>query len=139
MGVATHLVDKSVWARAHQAAVGEALQPFLERGLLATCAVVDLEVLFSARNAADHARGRMLRSGFEWLPLTDEIGTRAIEVQSLLAEKGHHRAASIPDLLVAATAERHGATVLHYDADFDTIAAVTQQSVRWVVPPGSAD
>ncbi|MFF7211270.1 hypothetical protein ACFZAU_12140 [Streptomyces sp. NPDC008238] len=53
--------------------------------------------------------------------------------------KGQHRAASIADLLIATTAERYRITVLHYDADFDTIAAVTNQAVRRVVPPGSAD
>ncbi|RLL67449.1 PIN domain nuclease [Streptomyces sp. Z26] len=139
MAVATHLVDKSAWARSKQPAVRAALLPLLDRGLLATCAVVDLEVLYSTRNATDHARGRAMRSGFEWLPLTDEIGSRAIEVQALLAAQGHHRAASVPDLLIAATAERHGVTVLHYDADFDTIAAVTGQPSQWVVPAGTAD
>jgi hypothetical protein len=43
----------------------------------------------------------------------------------------------IPDLLVAATAEVHGATVLHHDRDFERIAAVTGQPTRWIVPPGS--
>ncbi|MDX3094448.1 PIN domain nuclease [Streptomyces sp. ME01-24h] len=139
MAVTRYLVDKSVWARARQPVVRSALLPLLERGLIATCAVVDLEILYSTRNAADHARARSARTGFAWLPLTDEIGARAVEVQGLLAEKGHHRAASIADLLIAATAERHRVTVLHYDADFDTIAAVTDQPVQWVVPPGSAD
>ncbi|WP_329187224.1 PIN domain nuclease [Actinacidiphila glaucinigra] len=139
MAVTRYLVDKSAWARAKQPVVRTALLPLLERGLISTCAVLDLEILYSTRNATDHARARSARSGFEWLPLTDEIGARAIEVQALLAEKGHHRAASIADLLIAATAERYRVTVLHYDADFDTIAAVTNQAVQWVVPPGSAD
>lgn len=139
MAVARYLVDKSAWSRARQPVVRAALLPLLERGLLATCAVIDLEVLFSARSAEDYARGRAARAGFEWLPMTDEVGARAVEVQSLLAAKGQHRAASIPDLLIAATAERYGVTVLHYDADFDTIATVTGQPMKWVVEPGDAD
>lgn len=132
-----YLVDKSAWARFKHPEVRSRLLPLIERGLIATCAVVDLEVLYSARNAEDHARARSARLGFEWLPLTDEIGSRSVEVQALLAQRGHHRAASVADLLIAATAERHGATVLHYDADYDTIAAVTGQRVEWVAPPGS--
>ncbi|WP_455351064.1 PIN domain-containing protein [Streptomyces sp. SYSU K217416] len=139
MAVAKYLVDKSAWARAGHPLVRAALWPLVEGGLVATCSVIDLEILYSARNAHDYARGRSVRRGFEWLPLTDEIGSRAIEIQSLLAEKGHHRSASVADLLIAATAERHGVTVLHYDADFDTIAAVTGQLTEWVVARGEVD
>jgi predicted nucleic acid-binding protein len=139
MAVAKYLVDQSAWARLRQPAVKASLLPLLDRGLLATCAVVDLEILYSTRNATDHARVRAVRQGFEWLPLTDEIGIRAVEIQALLAEKGLHRAVPVPDLLIAATAERHGVAVLHYDGDFDTIAAVTGQATEWVVPPGEAD
>ncbi len=139
MAVAKYLVDKSAWERFRQPVVKAALLPLLDRGLLATCAVVDLEILYSTRNATDHARVRAVRQGFEWLPITDETGIRAVEIQALLAEKGHHRAASVADLLIAATAERHGVAVLHYDGDFDTIAAVTGQPTQWVVPRGEAD
>lgn len=68
-----------------------------------------------------------------------EIWSRAVEVQGLLADRGLHRAASIPDLLIAATAERRGAAVLHYDSDFDLIASVTGQATAWVVPRGTVD
>ncbi|WP_105975194.1 PIN domain nuclease [Streptomyces geranii] len=137
MAVKRYLVDKSVWARTGNPSVRAVLMPLVQRGLLATCAVVDLEILFSARNGEEHAAGRSVRKGFEWLPLTDEIGARAIEVQGLLAEKGMHREVSIPDLLIAATAERHGVTVLHYDGDFERIAEITGQPVEWVVERGS--
>jgi len=42
-----------------------------------------------------------------------------------------------PDLLIAATAERHGLVVVHYNSDYDLIAAVTDQQTEWVVPQGS--
>lgn len=139
MAVAEYLVDKSAWAPFNQPSVKARVLPLLDRGLIATCDVIDLEILFSARSADDYARIRSARRGFEWLPLTDGIGSRAVEVQALLAGRGHHQCASFADLLIAATAERHKVTVLHYDADFDTIAAVTGQPTQWVVPRGEAD
>lgn len=116
-----------------------ALRPLVDAGLVATCWMVDLEVLYSARNAAEHDKVSADRRGLEWLAMPDEIGDRAIEVQNELARRGLHRGVPLPDLVIAATAERHGATVLHYDADFDVIAEVTGQPVRWVVPRGTAD
>ncbi len=62
---------------------------------------------------------------------------RTLEIQALLAERSQHRGVSVPDLLIAACAERAGLVVLHYDADFDRIARVTGQPTRWVVPRGS--
>jgi predicted nucleic acid-binding protein len=62
---------------------------------------------------------------------------RALEVQTLLAAAGQLRSVPIPDLLVAATAERHGVTALHYDEDYERIAALTAQPTEWVVPRGS--
>lgn len=64
---------------------------------------------------------------------------RAREVRLRMAQRGHHRAAGVIDLLTAAVAEHHGAVVLHYDADFEPIAATTGQPHAWVVPRGSID
>lgn len=109
----------------------------LADGLLASCHIVALEVLYSARNRADYAR---LAAGIEalpWLAVDEAAMDRAMEVQHLLARKGQHRV-PLPDLVIAATAEVHEATVLHYDHDFDVIAAVTGQPTRWIVPRGTA-
>lgn len=133
------LVDKSVWSRVRQAPVAAALRPLLDAGLVATCWTVDLEILYSVRSGPEHDEIRAERRGLEWLATPDEVGDRAIEVQAELARRGRHRGVPLPDLVIAATAERHGATVLHYDADFDVIAEVTGQPVRWVVPRGTAD
>ncbi|MFE0579314.1 PIN domain nuclease [Streptomyces sp. NPDC058874] len=132
-----YLVDEGAWARMHLPAVRHRLIPLLERGLLVTRTSVALGTLYSPRNAKDHARGRSVRRGFDWLPLTDEIGERAIEVQGLLAQSGDRLRASLADLLIAATAERHGVVVLRHDADYDGIAKVTGQPVEWVVEQGS--
>jgi predicted nucleic acid-binding protein len=82
--------------------------------------------------------GPLLR-GFDHLPCTDEVWDRAKEIQRRALFRGNHRALSMADVLIAATAERHGVTVLHYDGDYDMIAAITGQPTRWVVPAGTAD
>lgn len=67
--------------------------------------------------------------------LTPKIEDRALEIQILLADRGLHRGPSIPDLLIAATAELAGLSVLHFDKDFDTIAMVTGLSATWLSVP----
>ncbi len=69
----------------------------------------------------------------------EAVMNRAMQVTALLASAGHHRAASPADLLIAAAAEAHHLTLLHYDADFERIAAVTRQPTEWVAEPGSLD
>ena len=62
--------------------------------------------------------------------LTPAIEGRAVEVLGLLADRGQHRAPSIPDLIIAATAELSGLTVLHVDKDFEVIAKITGQPLE---------
>lgn len=71
-----------------------------------------------------------------WLRLTEAVAARALDIQRHLAGIGQHRR-PIPDLLVAATALEHDATVLHYDRDFDLIAEATRLSARWIIPAGT--
>ncbi|MEU6859527.1 PIN domain nuclease [Glycomyces sp. NPDC046736] len=139
MAVAKFLVDKSAYWRIQQPLVASRLGPLLDQGLLGLCRIVEMEMLVSARNSveSDYIRGTFV--GHERLTMPDEVWDRASEVQNALVGKGLHRKVGIPDLLIAATAERHGVTVLHYDKDFDRIAEVTGQAVEWVVPPGEAD
>ncbi|MFE4976311.1 PIN domain nuclease [Kitasatospora sp. NPDC056651] len=126
-------------ARWGKPAVRMVLDDLSQRALLAVSAVVEMEVLHSARNAAEADRlGRLLR-GFDYLPCTDEVWDRAKDIQRRALFRGNHRALSMADMLIAATAERHGVTVLHYDGDYDMIAAITEQPTRWVVPSGTAD
>jgi predicted nucleic acid-binding protein len=107
-------------------------------GLLATCVTVDLEVLYSARSPIEYlAIAQRRAEGFTDLPIVPEIGDRAKAVQLELSRSSKHRAAGVVDLLTAAAAEYYGATVLHYDSDFDHIAEVTRQPTAWVVPRGS--
>lgn len=134
---ARYLVDKSALARMPSAAVRERLAPILEAGEAATCGIIDLEVLYSARGHPEHQTARQRRRlAYESVPITPEVFERALDVQGELAKTGRHRI-PIPDLLIAATAESAGLTVLHYDRDFDLIAEVTGQATEWVVPRGS--
>jgi predicted nucleic acid-binding protein len=119
--------------------VRDALAPLAERGLVGTCAIIDLEILYSTRTRAEHDHDHTGRATFEYFPLTDEIAQHAIEIQGLLAQTAQPRSACIPDLLIAATAERHGLIVLHYDGDYQRIAALTGQPVQWIVPAVAAD
>ena len=123
------LIDKSalVWLASSQDAAAWAAR--IERGLVRIATVTRLEVGCSARSGAD------LRTGMRQPPLsampveylTPAIEDRAVEVLALLADRGQHRAPSIPDLIIAATAELAGLTVLHVDKDFEIIAGITGQ------------
>lgn len=134
-----YLLDKSALARWAKPTVAPVLDELSDRGLLAVCGAVEIEVIHSARTVKEAQRARWLLRGFEWLAMPDEIWDRAVEVQVHALQNGYHRALSMGDLLVAATAERHGATVLHYDGDYDMIAAITGQNTVWVVPAGAAN
>jgi predicted nucleic acid-binding protein len=133
-----YLCDTSVLARATRAEhVARVVTPLFDAGSAATCAVTDLEVLFSARSPADYERIRTHQAALTALPITPEVCDRALDVQGELAAKSQHRGVSIPDLLIAACAEVNGATVLHYDSDYDLIASVTGQPTAWVAPRGT--
>ncbi len=133
---ASYLADKSALARMTHAAVAERLAPLILGGQVATCAVIDLEVLYSARSLGDYQEILVERGALPTLPLTETVATRALDVQHLLARRGQHRVA-VPDLLIAATAEVNGVAVIHYDADYDRISQVTGQPAEWVVSRGS--
>ena len=115
------------------APVRERIAPILEAGAAVTCAIVDLEVLYSAKNYDEYARIQRRRElAYARVPVTEEAFARAIQVQGELARSGRHRL-PIPDLIIAAVAESYALTVLHYDRDYDVIAEVTGQAVEWVV------
>ena len=101
-------------------------------GLIAVCPITELEFFYSVRSLADRERGvQDLRSVFGWVPVHDRAFARAWDVRGGLTSQGQHRSAGPVDLIVAATAELHGLTLLHHDRDFDIIARVTGQPVRW--------
>jgi predicted nucleic acid-binding protein len=136
--VASHLADTSALARLRHPAVAAVLGPLIEAGLVATCGVIEFELGWAARNSAEFDELRRDRNvGYEWLAIDDEDWRRALDVQADLWRNGLIRAVGFPDLLIAAVAEREHLTVLHYDSDYDHIAAITGQPMQWVVPRGT--
>lgn len=133
-----YLIDHSALTRGRtRPEVRAVLAPLLASGMVATCAIADLEILYSAEGPADHRVTTELLRSLPRAPVDEKCAERALEVQGLLAKRSEHRGVSLPDLLIAACAERAELTVLHYDADYDLIASVTDQPTRWVVPRGS--
>ena len=128
----TWLIDKSALVRLAASPDATEWAARIERGMVRVTTVTRLEAGYSARS------GPELRAGWRQPPLssmpveylTPAIEHRAVEVLTLLADRGQHRAPSIPDLIIAATAELTGLTILHLDKDFEAIARVTGQSVE---------
>ena len=132
------LADTSAWTNRHKDAAVEA--DFDERilaGEIATCAAVEMELLWTTRSAEEF---RELREELEALPrveITPEVWLHAFDVWETLAGQGRIRQVKRMDLLVAAAADVAGVCVCHYDADFEVIAAVTGQAERAVAPIGT--
>ncbi len=126
------LIDKSALVRLATSPDAGQWAARIERGVVRITTVTRLEVGYSARSGTD------LRAGLREPPLsampveylTPAIEDRAVEVQTLLADRGQHRAPSIPDLIIAATAELAGLTILHLDKDFEIIADITGQPIE---------
>jgi predicted nucleic acid-binding protein len=134
----THVLDTSVLTRLKRSAVRDAIEPRARRGELARAGISDLELGYSARDSAEWDEIAEDLKSFELVETTAEHLRRARQVQRLLAER-HQRGRKVPDLLVAAAAETSGLAVMHYDGDFDRIAAVTGQPCEWVIAAGTVD
>lgn len=135
-----YLVDTSAQARSKHPAVRTVIAGLIVDRAAATCVTVDLEAGYSGRDLADvRTIAERRRSLYVVLPITEAIAERARDVQVRMAARGHHRAAGVIDLLTAAVAEQHNAVILHYDADFEHIAAITGQPQLWVAPRGTLD
>ena len=132
------LLDTSVIKRLAQCEVRQIVEPLAAAGELARASISDLEVGYSARNAAEWDRLVGALDAFELVDSTAAHQRRALQIQRMLAERSQ-RGRKIPDLLIAAAAEELGVTVLHYDGDFDMIASVTGQRCQWVVPAGTME
>jgi len=133
-----YLADTSVYVlQARHAVVRRRFETLLAEGKLAACQMTSLEYL---NNAPDPRGYEILWSalhGHRWIDVTADAMDRALDVHRALARTSQHRHFRLPDLIIAATAELSGATVLHYDADYDRIATITRQPTEWVAPKGS--
>jgi predicted nucleic acid-binding protein len=163
----SYLADTSAWHHSSKPAIQTRWIELLSKDAVWVCDQVALEVLYSARSAADYVRTAGNLDGFRYAPITPDVFKRARSNQSALAHSGrllhadgphlrfassparasfptgkpdrglHHRSVTIADLVIAASAEAAGLTVLHYDEDYDRIAAITNQPTEWIAPRGS--
>jgi predicted nucleic acid-binding protein len=134
----SHLLDTSVLTRLARPPVRTVVDGLVRAGRLARARISDLEIGFSARDVGEWDRLMGSLAIFPVVETTDAHLRRACGIQRQLAIQ-RQRGRKVPDLLVAAAAEDRGLVVLHYDSDFDLIAAVTGQPCQWVVPAGSID
>jgi predicted nucleic acid-binding protein len=131
---ALYLIDTSGLFRILQEQHRQVWMDQLTAGVIATCPLVELEFLYSARSRADRTeKRRALEAVFGWVPMSDGAWERADEVQQALTDSGQHRSAGPVDLLIAATAEQQRLILLCDDKDFEVVASVTGQPVRRVV------
>lgn len=132
-----HVADKSAWEQMrHSSLALDRMDQLRSARRLGVCVISLAELLYSARNPQE-LRALIADLGtLPYVPVTPEAERRVPEVMTLLAARGHHRR-PIPDLLLAATAEAAGATLLHYDSDFELIAEVTGQPHEWILPRGA--
>lgn len=98
---------------------------------MALCDMVVMEYLRGARDMAEYQAFEQSLRAYPWLRIEPADWDRAMHVSNQLAEvsAGFHRSVPIPDLLIAAVAERHGAVLVHDDADYERIARVTGQEL----------
>jgi predicted nucleic acid-binding protein len=138
----TELADTSAWSWSRRRAYPELRRAFddaLVDGELATCDMVRLELLHSARSATEFAEIRQELAALPDCPIDKDQWARALWVDEQFSARGgtSQRSVKHPDLLIAAAAEAAGVAVLHYDEDYDRIAAITAQPTRWLAPKGT--
>jgi predicted nucleic acid-binding protein len=134
VAVTNWLIDKSAYVRLQfgQTSNRDDWSVRISRGLVRISTITRLELGYSVRSG-EAGRRQFASPPVSLMPvehLTPAIEDRALEVQMLLADRSQHRAPSIPDLLIAATAEKVGLTVLAVDKDFGLIAAITGQPIE---------
>jgi predicted nucleic acid-binding protein len=124
------VVDTSVWARIRNPAIAAAVTDAIAANAVAMTEPLLLELLRAARDEKELLALRDEYAALHQIPLSAAIAARSLEVQAMLARRGHHRAASPVDLMVAAAAESIGAEVWHCDRDYELIAEITGQPHR---------
>lgn len=109
----------------------------VEAGLVLVC---DLVILELTRLAPNEQRAREVAdrlAAFEPIPMPVELWSRARQTQLTLAANGDHRRVPPADLLLASAAEEGGVALVHYDRDYERIAAVSGLRHEWLAPDGT--
>lgn len=134
------IADTSAWiASSRKPKLREAFDDALSANEIATCDVVKPELLYGARSAEEFSAVRTRLELLRQCPIGPDEWQRALDVYEVLAHQGglHYRRVKHADLLVASAAESAGVGLVHYDEDFDVIASITKQPVRWIARRGS--
>lgn len=131
------IADTSVWARASHPLIRERWAAALRGRQIATCSIVTLELLYSARDASELATIEAEQALLRDVPVVGSAQRAAMgALRDLAAEgAGQHRV-PIADALIAAAAQDAGLDVLHYDHHYDRLAQVLSFTSVWVAPPG---
>ncbi|MDR2566104.1 MAG: PIN domain-containing protein [Bifidobacteriaceae bacterium] len=134
------IIDTSALVRTwRHPSVAETVGRLARERICAISPTTMLEIGYTAQSAEQWNRLRDAVSGLPVLEVTPEVVIRARSIQGALWNTGHVRAAGAADVLTAAIAIDAEAGVLHYDADFECIAAVSGLEQLWVAPRGSID
>ena len=129
----TYLADTSMIVRLGR---GRDIAPrwldAIKAGLVGICPAVEAELTRAVAGKDDHEQlHSQLQTLFTWHPMPNASWRFVEQTQHELVHRGLRKGPSVVDLLVAATAHAWGLTVLHVDADFDTIARVVPLRTRW--------
>ena len=130
-----YLADTSAWHWSGR--VADRWSELIEADAIALCTPVKLELLYSARGAADYQALEEDLHGFPHLAIDLRVEETALRGQRRLAAQGHHRGPKPVDILIAAVAEIHDVTLLHYDGHFELIAAATGLEAEWLARRGT--
>ena len=109
----------------------------VEAGLVLICDLVILELTRLAPNEHRAHQVAERLAAFEAIPMSAELWSRARDTQLALAESGDHRRVPPADLLLAGAAEEAGVTLIHYDRDYERIAAASALRQEWLAPDGA--
>lgn len=139
MTPARFLIDTSALVRLlRKDEVRSRWQPQIVAGVMGVCPITELGFLYSARSKSEREEWlQLLEVAFTWVAVPDRVFVRAAEVQAVMTERGTHRPAGAVHLMLAATAQLSGLTLVHYDHDLDEVIKVTGQPTAWVAAPGS--
>jgi len=135
----TYIADNSAWSKAGNPIVRAEWSAALRGRQIATCPIVKLELLYSARDGGDFDRLDSILGALRDVPITRSVTNLALGALRQLAHMRplYHRGVKFPDLLIAAAAQDGAVGVLHYDAHFDLLAEVLEFESRWIAPRGS--
>jgi predicted nucleic acid-binding protein len=125
------LVDTSVWIEVFRKGSRISIERSVSIDEMVTCLPVIQEVLQGFRDDIAFRRAREAMLAFPCLesPLSVQVFEDAVNLFRTARRTGITVRSSV-DCLIAATAIRHGVTVLHRDRDFANLAKVSELKHR---------